>query len=95
MRIVNPIINLPEEYQDKKKLPVKKALKIGSKHIGKIEFDMKDHFFHLDDKHLDIKSSIKDSIDPDILVLKKPIWNGSSSKDPGPRVNQEKHLFNV
>jgi len=42
-----------------------------------------------------MKRAVKDFVDPDILSLKKPGWNSSSSCDPGPRMDQQKHLFNI
>ncbi len=70
--------------------------KIGSFALGKINFGKDDHFFHIDDPKLQkVKREVKDFVDPDILGLKKPGWNSSSSVEPGPRMDQQKHLFNI
>ncbi len=78
-----------------KQRPEKRPHKIGSFAIGKINFDKKDHFFHLDERLKRVKSEVKEFVDPDILGLKKSNWNGSSSMEPAPRVDQRKHLFTV
>ena len=69
--------------------------KIGSCNTGKINYGMKDHFFHLDEKLLKIKLGVNETINPDILNLRKIRWNSSSSIAPPPRADQEKHLFNI
>ena len=73
----------------------RKSYKIGSKNINKVNFGKEDHFFHLDDRLQMTKKGVKDFIDPDILTLKKPGWNTSSSVVPTVRSDHQKHLFNV
>ena len=71
------------------------VFKIGSCNTGKINYTTKDHFFHLDDKLQKVKAEVNETIDPDILNLRKARWNSSSSIVPPPRMDQEKNLFNI
>ena len=73
----------------------KSYCKVGSYTGGSVNYDPKDHFFHLDENKLKIKLQVKDSIDPDILGMKKLDWNPSSSISAAPKTNLEKTLFNI
>ena len=69
--------------------------KIGSTRIGKVNFNIEEHFFHLDENIRKIKETIKDSISRDILNLKSPKWNQSSSLEPNSKPNYKKNLFDI
>eukprot|EP00826_Nyctotherus_ovalis_P055290 TRINITY_DN732_c0_g2_i3.p1 TRINITY_DN732_c0_g2~~TRINITY_DN732_c0_g2_i3.p1 ORF type:complete len:302 (-),score=114.93 TRINITY_DN732_c0_g2_i3:61-966(-) len=71
----------------------KSYCKVGSYTGGSVNYDPKDHFFHLDENKLKIKLAVKDFIDPDILGIKKPGWNPSTSVSP--KVGLQKALFDI
>ena len=73
----------------------KSTHKIGSYGIGRINFDPKDHFFRLTDNMRMVKEVVNEIIDPDILGIKKPRWNQSSSTKPPARSDHSKALFNI
>eukprot|EP00831_Metopus_contortus_P079796 TRINITY_DN8012_c0_g1_i3.p1 TRINITY_DN8012_c0_g1~~TRINITY_DN8012_c0_g1_i3.p1 ORF type:complete len:302 (+),score=57.49 TRINITY_DN8012_c0_g1_i3:272-1177(+) len=74
-------------------LKKKKDFDVGK--FGRVNFNKKEHLFCLNDKLQDVKAEIKEATDPDILGLKRPKWNTSSSCTPGPRPDNAKHLFNI
>lgn len=71
----------------------KSYCKVGSYTGGSVNYDPKDHFFHLDENKLKIKLAVKDFIDPDILGVKKPGWNPSTWVSP--KVGLQKALFDI
>ena len=69
--------------------------KIGSVHVGRVSYSEKEHFFHLDDKFQEIRKQLKESVDIDILGLKRQSWDPGVSLTRGQSVDLSKHLFNV
>ena len=63
--------------------------------MGKMAFSENEHFFHLDEKLLSMKKEIKDTIDKDLLELKKPRWIPAVSVERQHSMDHHKHLFNV
>jgi len=71
--------------------------KIGSVHIGKTTFNKHEHFFRLSPELSELKKSIKESVDSDLLELKKPKWNNSVGPTVGigKAKDNKKRLFDV